>query len=100
MFHWTYRPNGPLFVNFSITTGGTIKLGIFVKHYDRWCRHNNFIDISEVNVKEAITLLDQGHCPYCRGQLFFKIDDKYNHTDCPKCEYSAWSNKIYDQDDF
>jgi hypothetical protein len=73
---------------------------MFVKHYDRICGHNNFLDITKLNIEDAVARLDKGKCPYCKVGLRFETDDKYNKTYCTSCPYEAWSNKIYDVSDF
>jgi hypothetical protein len=95
-FHWSYQPNGPLFVRLWVTEKCEVKLSVFMKHYDRLYGHNNFFDISKVDVKAAIAHVNAGRCPLCKVGLEFETEDKYNRTCCPECSYEAWSNKIYD----
>lgn len=101
LFHWNYQPNGPLFVSLGVKEGGLVQLDLYVKHRDAYRHHNCFLNLKKVRVPRGVESLDAGICPLCnKEQLWFSYEDKYNLLRCRKCDYEAWSDKIYDQLDW
>lgn len=101
LFSQRYKPTGPLFANMEITDNGNVKLNLYLKYRDYAYRHNCFINLSDGCVDEQVACLDKYTCPHCKDNtLCFAEDDKFNVLYCDRCNYQAWSDRVYYVDDF
>lgn len=100
LFHWTYEPNGPLFVRLWVAEDGYVTLDTFVKYYDMRYQHNFFLALKDDLLTEQEKRADRCMCPRCDVPLFMRPEDKYNVLVCNTCMFEAWSHKLYDPDDF
>ena len=96
LFAWNYRPNGPLYLTLVLDGPNNVRVDLYVKRIDPYHRHNCFLRLRDGNIDIQTKRLLAYDCPRCEDRLNkFRYEDKYNVLFCSKCNYEAWSNKIY-----